>query len=361
MQNMRILHVPYNVPYIQKLHLPGSFVNANGDLSTPTFSWIANQHDQQFWDGFDVCHIHFGFEFEPIETVGRALELLSSRRKAIVFTVHEVSSVHGITSEQYSQYIDLVLRHSVKIITLTESAKRILAERFAPRNAVAVIPHGRVADVSTPEGDQSINLDAPRILLCGALRSNREMAATFVNTVLASDGVYHTHFVTRPFTADQLRGDGVLQTAINLHGRQYAQVRTVLPLSDEDIVKLFLSCDVLVLPYKEAGHSGQLELAFDCGLPTVSSNVGFLPDQLLAWPIDDRDSISLIDWSDGKTWLYQQRLVAVVKHVSSTLSRERRADTIRGRRKFRLIEHERILTAHADLYREAIKLTKGVE
>jgi hypothetical protein len=286
---------------------------------------------------------------------------LSAHGKAVIFTVHEISSVHGVASDQYARYVDLVLLHSRKVITLTESAKRVLTERFALRNVVTVIPHGRVADVVVPEGNNGVHLDTPRILLCGALRSNREMTTTFVNLVLASDGMYHVHFVTRPFSSDQLRGDGALQTGINLHGHKYAQVRTVLPLSDEDMANLFLSSDVLILPYKEAGHSGQLELAFDCGLPVVSSDVGFLSEQLLAWPVDDRDSVSMIDWSDGKTWLYQQRLIAAVKQVVSAPLRMERQEIIRRRRGFRQIEHEGILTVHADLYREAIKLTKGVE
>lgn len=357
MKDMRILHVPCNVPYIQKIHSPGSFISINGDINTLTFFWIANQHDQQFWDGFDVCHIHFGFEFEAIEVVEHALELLSMHGKTIVFTVHEFSSVHGVTTDQYSQYIDLVLRYSVRVITLTEGARRVLVERFS-RPDVVVIPHGKVANVAFSQGSATRS-DEPRILMCGALRSNREMATTFVNLVLASDNLYQVHFVTRPFTTDQLRDDETLQVAISLHRGQHSQVRTVMPLSDEDMVRLFLSCDALILPYREAGHSGQLELAFDCGLPVIASDVGFLPEQPLAWPMIDRDSVSFINWSDGKMWLYQQRLVAAVKNYTNAPFRNKRDETIRRRREFRKAEHTQILVAHASLYREAIKLNEG--
>ena len=357
MKDMRILHVPCNVPYIQKLHSPGSFISTNGDISTPTFSWIANQYDQQFWDSFDICHIHFGFEFEAIEVVEHALKLLSMHGKIIVFTLHEFSSVHGVTVDQYSRYIDLVLRYSVRVITLTEGARRILDERFSRRDVV-VIPHGKVANVAFSQGGATRSGE-PRILMCGALRSNREMAATFVNLVLASDNLYQVHLVTRPFTTDQLRDDQTLQVAISLHRGQHSQVRTVMPLSDEDVVRLFLSYDALILPYREAGHSGQLELAFDCGFPVIASDVGFLPEQPLAWPTIDRDSVSFINWSDGKTWLYQQRLVAVVKSYISTPFKDRRAETICRRQEFRETEHKKILAAHASLYREVIKLNEG--
>ncbi len=356
MKETRVLHLPHNVPYVQKIHSPGSFICIN-DVSIPTFSWIANQNNLQFWNSFDVCHIHFGFEFETIEVVEHALKLLSIHGKSIVFTVHEFSSVHGMSEDRYSRYLDLVLRYSDRVITLTEGARHILLEKYSNRD-VAVIPHGKVAKVTISQVTSS-NFNKPRILLCGALRANREMATTFVNLVLASDNMYQVHFVTRPFTANQLRDDETLQVAIGLQRSQHSQVRTVMPLSDEDMVRLFLDCDALVLPYKEAGHSGQMELAFDCGLPVIASDVGFLSEQLLAWPSIDRDSFSFINWSDSKTWLYQQRLVAAVKNHVSAPFREKRYETMCRRQEFREVEHNQILAAHASIYRESMLLKEG--
>lgn len=359
MQDLKVLHIPWNVPYIKGLHFPGNFVSVN-TFDTPTFAWIVSQNDQLFWNTFDVCHIHFGFEFEDIEVVEEALKTLARHGKAMVFTIHEISSVHGVGLEKYRQYVNLILGYSAIVITLTESAKNASREIFTPTGDIVVIPHGRVACVSKDVWHTISRPHRQKVLLCGALRSNREMTASFINLALSTEGRHTVSLVTRPFTPEQLRDDEVLRLAVGLAGNKCVTVRTILPLPDEEMVNIFLDADVLVLPYKSAGHSGQLELAFDCGLPVVASNVGFLSDQCSAWPEEEKASTFFIDWSDGKYWQYQQRLVAVIDDALQFARLNERRKAIERRQDYRSREHMQILHAHANIYKEAVlKLSGG--
>jgi len=47
---------------------------------------------------------------------------------------------------------------------------------------------------------------------------------------------------------------------------------------DEDVARYFLAADVVTLPYVSATQSGITQIAFACGVPVISTNVGGLPE-----------------------------------------------------------------------------------
>ena len=101
MEEIKVFHIPCNIPYIQKLKKTG-YIRIVNTFNTPSFSWLCSQAENVSWfETFDVCHIHFGFEFEAYETVRAALQLLKKYAKPVIFTIHELSSVHGVTQDVY--------------------------------------------------------------------------------------------------------------------------------------------------------------------------------------------------------------------------------------------------------------------
>jgi hypothetical protein len=95
-------------------------------------------------------------------------------------------------------------------------------------------------------------------------------------------------------------------------------------------------------------------VAFDCGTPVVCTNVRFLADQINFWPNRFHPDVHIVDWSDGKTWQYQERLLSAVKKATESASHDR---LILERGRFRTTEHEEIIEAHRQIYEMVTKQT----
>lgn len=359
LEPVKVLHMPCNTPYVKKLHLPKAISIINGDYLIPneiTYQWILDHHDDtEFWRSFDVTHMHYGFEFEPIEIVKSALALFKKNDKPIVYTFHEMASVHGISNEAYQQYVQLIFANASEVITLSTSAQNFLTTNHSIFSYV--IPHGAVTFINNQfERDDK---DNPEVLFFGSLRSNRETATSLINVLLGTNDMNcRVSLVTRPFTSDQLANSPVLRTAVELMCRDVrAKIELTLPLSDDDVAERVRRADIIVLPYTNAGHSGQLELAFDCGTFPVITNVGFLESQIRLWPNQNETPYaSIVNWNDGKTWLYQSRLVQAVRESISSLPQ--RSVDLRGRATFRTSEHSRILSLHHAIYNKALNIER---
>ncbi|OJI09370.1 MAG: hypothetical protein COV08_01305, partial [Candidatus Vogelbacteria bacterium CG10_big_fil_rev_8_21_14_0_10_49_38] len=324
-----------------------------------TYGWIAKYREQvQLWDSFDVVHIHYGFEFEDIKTVETALDLVRSHRKPVVFTCHELQSVHGIPDDQYQQYISLILKHADAVITLTDVARRELTSTWRVTDTV-VIPHGFVTQPQCKDPSPDA---VPEVLFFGTLRPNRDVVTTFVNAVFGTMDQYHISWVTRPFTANQLDESARLRLALSLAaGNPRVRIELVLPLTDDEVSNRMRCADILALPYNWAGHSGQLELAYDCGLLPVVANVGFLAGQHQLWPRENLSTPDAIEvnWSDGKSWLYQARFLQGLRDALKVLPDFRHSIDLEQRKSFRATEHEQFQDSHLAVYRQVLNKEKN--
>lgn len=359
---VNVLHIPCNTPYVRKLQDEKQLKISNGRKLQSgvipdeiTYKWIDDHHDsEEFWSAFDVCHLHYGFEFEELELVKRVLEEIKKHRKKIVFTCHEISSVHGVKQEEYLKYLKAIVEASDSVITLTEMAKAKILETMQIDDGISVIPHGFVVDPKTEDWSEHTKERGlpPEVLLFGALRANRDTATSFINIALNAERLgCRVTLVTRPFTHQQLSDDPVLRTALTVGmGSSRTSVELSLPISDEEVMNRVKWADMMVLPYTLAGHSGQLELAYDCGVIPVFTNVGYFSSQRMAWPINDRSYGIEVDWHDGKEWLYQARLMqAIDESVRRVKVGSTHTDLV-ARREFRLREHQAILAAHLEIY-----------
>ena len=361
---LRILHIPCNTPYVRKIKKAGKIEIVNGiKLSSNehvpleiTYQWISeHKNNQGFWNSFDVCHLHYGFEFESIEAVEMALKLLQRHHKPIVYTCHELCSAHGVFVEQYRWYVALILEYATSVITLTNGAKAVLAVEH-PQVSVTVIPHGFVWFPQTTEVKTG---NVPEILFFGAIRSNRDVPTTMTNLLFGiEEGRSRVSWVTRPFTQEQLENSATLRMVLELAMRNpLVRVELSLPLTDREVADQVSKVDILALPYISAGHSGQLELAYDCGVLPVITNVGFLSAQHQMWSKENSEipHIIEVDWSDGKSWLYQARFLQGVREALKILPTFKQSLNWGKRRSFRAEEYERFLNDHLTVYRKSIR------
>lgn len=358
----RILQIPCNTQYVKKLQKEGILEITNGaDIGTGesipmevTFQWVLqHKEDVRFWQSFDIAHIHFGFEFEDLEVVKEALDILRNQKKPVVYTYHEPCSVHGISQESYSKYVQVLLNSAVEVITLTDVAREYLRNMYS-RSDVVVIPHGYVESPNINIPDNR-SVEMPEVLLFGALRPNRDTATTMMNLAFGKLGC-KVSLVTRPFSYQQLNESSLLRTMLaSVSSCSHVSIELTLPMTDDEVRTRICKADILVLPYVFGGHSGQFEHAFDCGVLPVVTDVGFIQTQTQFWRPIQTDGAVIVNWSDSRSWLYQVRLVQGVRQAIRQLSQFRSSLDMEARKTYRTAEHEFVLASHCEVYSRSIK------
>lgn len=358
--NTRVLHLPCNTPYVKKIHnelsglrISNGTVLSGGEIIPDdiSFEWVLKKaDDESFWSSFDIVHIHYGFELEQFCYVSETLGMFSKKNKPIVYTYHEECSVHGVVQSEYENLVRLIVGTSQKVITLSEAAVKSF-HQITGKTAVELIPHGEVvpSDSDLFGYSRTKNIK-PNILLFGSLRPNRDLATSMINLSLGVGLPCTVTLLTRPVNARQLTESASLRTAISMSAHPDVSLQFVLPLSDSELVKRVVAADILVLPYSFAGHSGQLELAFDCGVIPVITNVGFMQSQILNWPKNFAEQVQVVDWSDGKHWTYPTRLVEKVRDAIRLIPAIQPTIDMEGRKLFRRNEHQTFLQKHLEVY-----------
>ena len=121
--------------------------------------------------------------------------------------------------------------------------------------------------------------------------------------------------------------------------------------SDQEIAEFVFASNAIILPYLWGAHSGQMELAFDLGVPVIATNVGHYDEQYnfikgyVPEPI-------WIDWNDGNEYQYGSRILAAMLQAYESNfmpSLAQRSEFLN----FRKSERETILDIHHNLYYEA--------
>lgn len=347
----KILHIPCNTPYVQKLNKENSFevVNKSNEIYPIDITFqhiLAQASNDTFWKDFDICHIHYWFELESFEVFKQAIELIRVKLKPIVYTCHESESVHGIPLERYQQYQNILFKYANQITTLTSTA----CDKIDSQQEVHVIPHWKVTNhIVTPHQSEKIN-----IMFLGALRDNRDIVSTLINTILWTKELnVEITFLTRAFSQKQLHTIESLDTLIQLmHISSHVNLDLSLPLPDQQFTEKVSKADILVLPYLSAWHSWQLELALDLGILPIITDVGNLKSQIDFWPeLYSKFTTQLItNWSDGKKWLYQARILKSIQKSIELLPTFRQQVSSIDITHFRQDEHRLILNKHETVY-----------
>lgn len=291
---LRILHLPLNTAYVRKLSLPGSFTLQNGHALPDgellpellTFDWLCKHAKQDdVWSAFDVLHIHFGYEFEPRARVEEALALCKSHGRAIVFTCHDVTSVHGTAQDVYSDWLALLCRASDAVLTLTFAAQRALSALLgAGAPPILVASHGYIRPPEAAPFPPERGPSAPPLLtLFGAPRANRSLEEILppLRRRLLETGKARLRLLLRDvlWVKREAQNEEWAQRCAELAGDTGVEVIRRTYYDDEELARLLGGGDALLLPYTSGNHSGQMELALDLGLVPVATDVGFLRAQ----------------------------------------------------------------------------------
>jgi len=346
----RVIHLPGRTPYARKLQsdqivvLNDSTIDGLVVPRDATLTWLL-QHRP--WSWLDVVHLHH-IEFEPIALQRELLRECRRSGTQVVFTAHDVTPIF-ISPKEYQERVRLLVRADVPFVCLTPAAEQAVHLGFEAHRS-SLVPHGYVM----PPGHATTRVAATgptRFLLFGSLRTNRDVELALHCWRFARDLRDSTLTLQlRAPSRASLAEEAAAWQAIGQHSSDPRLTINVLPFpSDEDVATALSESDCLLLPYRWASHSGQLEAAFDAGVLPVASRVGCLPDQV-ALHGDLVDEPIWFDWSDGATFSYGTRLLSAMERAQAMIQSGWQAPNLVDFAAYRQAEHADVLAGYAAVY-----------
>lgn len=295
-----------------------------------------------------LLHIHFGTEsFSPGQLTA-AIRTAHSVGWPVVFTAHDLEHPQLEDQQLYAAQLDVLIRESDAVTTLTPGAASVIAERWGRRALVIAHPSVLAPEAVPPRVRASENV------LIGVhlkdLRPNVD-GPVAVRTLLESTA--------------RLRADGVPAVAeVRLHHRvrdedARDQVRRLCAqdehatlveherLSDAELAVALSRLDACVLPYRHGTHSGWLELCWDLGVPVAAPALGFYAQQHLDGSVETH--------SRGEVAQLTGALTALLASEAATRAgTQDRLDLCAIRRDRRRHTDAEASRAHARLYRRLL-------
>ncbi|WP_250279400.1 hypothetical protein [Frankia sp. Cppng1_Ct_nod] len=350
MTAIRVVHIPGRTPYARKLHdegiqvLNGTTVDGLAVPRDATLAWLLEHRP---WDWLDVVHLHHP-DFEPIPWLRTVLAECCRFGKRVVFTAHDVSPVFGGQTEHHRR-LRVLAEHSVPFVCLTPATEAEVRWRFGARTAM--VPHGYVAPPGTLTRPVPRNPGPTRFLLYGSLRRNRDVKLVLACWRFARHLAETTlRLLLRAPSRASLAEDAEVWRAIREHAADPRLRVEVLPFpTDDEVNEAVAGADCLLLPYRWASHSGQLEHALDRGALPATTRTGFLPDQvalhrrLVGEPV-------WFDWSDHTPFEHGARLLEAMQTVHSAIQNGWQPHDAEKFADHRRREHAEIMAAYRVLY-----------
>lgn len=358
---IRILHLPGRTPYARKLRSAGMVIvnapsaAAEGPPRDATFEWLESCAS---FDFFDVLHVQ-SIELARTASIGRVLQRCVAERKGIVFTLHELDPLFPVETPDFEQRVRHTAPFASTIITLTESAAEAITARWSiDRSRIAVIPHGPILPPEHPLWTRPRERKARFTLgMFGGIRPNRSFLTAAVN---ALHGLAATDITVNILT----RGLNPIELSPGSEGLALAQLAAadprlslrLLPFpSDEEIAEFVHRQDVLILPYLFGTHSGQLELAFDLGVPVVAPGFGCFRAQ---WQLH-ADAVPEPYWflaNPAAPYSFGTPLLEALRAAESAWQTQPTAHDREAFRLRRAREEYGILRAHESIYAGSLKM-----
>lgn len=353
MTQTRVVHVPGRTPYARKLCSDDILVlNETSGAGFPiprdaTLRWLL-QHRP--WDWLDVVHLHHP-DFEPIEHLRAVLEECRRARKRLVFTAHDLVPIFG-DRVAHSRRLRLLAEFDVPVVCLTRGAEVAMQQRFTVTTVrTVVIPHGFVAAPGTLPRTQHRERGPTRFLIYGSLRANRDVELVLACWRFAQRLRDTTlRLLLRAPSRVSLVEDASAWRAIRDHaGDPRFRVDVVPHPTDLEVNAAVAASDCVVLPYRWASHSGQLEHAFDLGALPVAARTGHLPDQAALHKCLVPEP-EWFDWSDDATFDHGARLLTAMENAHVMIQQNAYLHDPEKFADHRRREHASVLHAHLVLY-----------
>lgn len=343
----RILSFPSRHPYTAKFHNNNGIVFVNPD--TDYFNKIGGSATPQFikkkhqLDSYDIVHIHFSFDKLSTRELSTLLSYFKKIGKPIVWTCHsrESQRERNIGNGELQK---LLYSFSSAIISPTHGCKLWLEEKFGKIKSIDVIPLGYMTApsmVNTCVSSLKMKCKNNFIYFVGEMRQNKEInfsIKAFLNTPQLADSILTV--ITKPLSEDIITTDNRKRDFWNvIHSSPRIKVIAKSEISNELLTQRFCEQHVCMLPYLWGTHSGQIELARDCGCHAVVSNVGFYKDQ----------DPNVVEFK------YDENISIFTERFIKSLIKARGSELLVPPMKVRDGEMKLIIKKHKEIYRNLLK------
>ncbi|EKE10597.1 MAG: hypothetical protein ACD_15C00235G0003 [uncultured bacterium] len=295
---VRLLSLPSYHPYNKRFdnRRDIAFANPNSDCFAEKDSCTPEYFEKNYPpEGYDVVHIHFEYYLIPVDVLENLLKYFKKKNKPIVWTCHDRRSL--VEESPVGEYEQLLSRYADGITTLTEGCSKWLKLQYCPaKSGVKIIPHGYLAHPSIVE-EQAKEVPKDRNLftmLIGDFRKSKEFIHSIRDFLecedLSENARLQIIFRTGSTCPDDSSTKERLREFQELIKNPRITAICMENIPDEVIIKAFVSSHAVILPYLWGTHSGQLEMARDCGCHVVVSDVGYYKEQ----------------WNTVRTWAASQ-------------------------------------------------------
>lgn len=240
-------------------------------------AWVARHHRE-----FDACHVHFGFDAIPPDTLAAFAHELDRHGKPLVYTVHDLRNPHHPRPDAHDAALDVMVDAAADLITLTEGAAAVIRERWS--RSATVLPHPHVVGRKRIERPRHDSEQFVVGVHAKSLRANMDplpVIATLAEAVTAyPDAVLRVNVHDEIFEPGNHWYAPEIGAAILEFG-ELPQVEIVVHpyFDDTQLWKYLASLSVSVLPYRFGTHSGWLEACHDLGTAVIAPSCGFYGQQ----------------------------------------------------------------------------------
>ncbi len=236
---------------------------------------------------FDLLHVHFGFDARRPRDLARLVAALRSRRKPLVFTVHDLRNPHHVIRDQHDAQLEVLVSAADALITLTSGAATEIRRRWG--REAHVVPHPHVVELRRMEAaaasrarrrtDQfRVGLHVKSVRACmdplAVLPVLVETVARLTNAVLQVDAHHDT---------------GIERELETFRSHPHVDLRYHDYFDDDSFESYLHSLDASVLPYRFGTHSGWLEACRDLGTNVIAPTCGYYAEQgpVLSYVMDE--------------------------------------------------------------------------
>ncbi len=283
---IRVASIPADHPYVR--HLSSARVGGVIRLLDASEPWWPPIMLDEAWidahaNEFDIMHVHFGFDALSPDQLESACRMLGVHGKPLVLTAHDLRNPHHLDSILHDQQLDVLMRHAVAVITLTQHAATSIHTRFGVGAQVLAHPHIVEFDEMARRQHSSRSESMAVGLHLKSLRPNIELGV--IDAAVAAVRSVRDAILRIDIHLDVARRDGARHDPELMDRLRRLASRRDIDLFEHDYFDdrafddYLASLRVSILPYRFGTHSGWLEACRDLGVAVVAPDCGAYREQ----------------------------------------------------------------------------------
>ncbi|KUI24334.1 hypothetical protein AU196_20810 [Mycobacterium sp. IS-1742] len=226
---------------------------------------------------FDVMHVHFGYDATPPAVLRDVAALLTSRRKPLVVTVHDLHNPHFADPRDHLARLDVLIPAADAVVTLTTGAADVIAERWGRR--AGVLPHPCVLPPAAVGAQRAVRARPVVAVHAKSLRANIDPFPVINALLAAGESAWQLRLDVDDDVHRSPRAGELTAVRLDELSRRGVDVRVHARFTDRELQQYLGEIDALVLPYRFGTHSGWVEACYDAGVAAVVPDCGHFRHQ----------------------------------------------------------------------------------